>query len=367
MIIFATMFNRPTPECSMFIDRFHRFRLFEYTLYALIFITALIVPFFLGNFFSSFGWKWIINHWVRLLPYVLIFIVNNYILIPKLLFKDKCTFYIVVCIFSCLVALLLSSYLFSFTMQRVPPFSTLVQQPLKPSPLLFNFTLVIISILLIGFNTGIKSFMRWNEEKIRQAEKDRQHYYTELAFLKHQVSPHFFMNTLNNIHALVDINTKEAKNAIIKLSNLMRYLLYESDVQKVLLKKEIEFIESYIELMRLRYDEENLTVETDFPNNIENVWVPSSLFLSFIENAFKHGVHPVLHSTISIRFIIEDDRLTFRITNKLRNSMTPSIETAGIGLDNVRKRLDLIYRDNYTLDIDTLDNIYKVTLKIPLS
>jgi len=192
---------------------------------------------------------------------------------------------------------------------------------------------------------------------------------TELSFLKHQISPHFFMNTLNNIHALVDIDREEAKNAIIKLSHMMRYLLYESDIQKVSLRKEIDFINSYIELMRLRYDEYNLKVETEYPDNADTVTVPSSLFLSFIENAFKYGVHPRIRSVIKISLSVsaQNDRLTFRVVNSLWD-VTPNLtESTGIGLENVRKRLDLIYRDSYTLDIGSADNLYEVTLTIPVS
>jgi LytS/YehU family sensor histidine kinase len=175
------------------------------------------------------------------------------------------------------------------------------------------------------------------------------------------------MNTLNNIHALVDINRAKAKNAIIKLSQMMRYLLYESDVQNVLLKKEIDFIQSYIELMRLRYDDDNLTIETEYPDNMENVYVPSSLFLSFIENAFKHGIHPRNHSLITISFSVKDNWLIFRIVNCRWNITTQQTETTGIGLENVRKRLDLIYKDKYILAIRSIDNIYEVILKIPIS
>ena len=147
----------------------------------------------------------------------------------------------------------------------------------------------------------------------------------------------------------------------------MRYLLYESSVQQVLLKKEINFIESYIELMRLRYDDDNLTIETEFPENIENVYVPSSLFLSFIENAFKHGIRPTDHSLITISLSVENDYLTFRTVNCRWNISTNQTETTGIGLENVRKRLDLIYKEKYTLDIQTLGNLFAVNLKIPVS
>jgi len=378
--------------------KIQRLRLFEFSLYAIIFVTALGIPFFL-DVHTNLGWKGVRSDWVKLLPFVLIFLANNYLLVPKLLFKDKFLWYVVTCILSVIVVVYLSGFLLEAVrpemtpfegvppLERMPPPSEMIP-PLsenmppppfdrypkppfgfaaaRPIPPFFHFGMAIIAFLLIGFNTGIKSFVRWSEEKVWQAEKERQHYFTELAFLKHQISPHFFMNTLNNIHALVDINAEKAKNAIIKLSNLMRYLLYESDVQQVSLRKEIQFIESYIELMRLRYDDDNLTVETEYPDSAETIFVPSSLFLSFIENAFKHGIHPQNHSLITISFSVENGFLTFCIANYRWDIVTPQTETTGIGLENVRKRLDLIYRDNYTLNIQSSD-IYTVTLKIPVS
>ena len=401
--------NTFASKSSLHNGKIYRFHLFEYTLYIIILVVALGIPFFTGVF-TDFGWEGVRKDWVRLLPFMLIFAVNNYILVPKLLFREKYLFYILTCILSLIVVVCLSGFLLELNRPEFHPFEGMKRMapppdrrmPLEPPafegmkgikpppgkmsqppfgksvlphrfspvnriPYFFNFGLATIAFLLMGFNAGIKSFVRWSEEKVRQAEKERQYFYTELAVLKHQISPHFFMNTLNNIHALVDINAKEAKNAIIKLSYLMRYLLYESDVQQVSLKKEIDFIENYIELMRLRYDEDNMTIETEYPDSAETIYVPSSLFLSFIENAFKHGVNPRSHSLIKFEFSVKTDWLTFRIINNRWDVTVYKTETTGIGLENVRKRLDLIYKDKYTLDINSSDNIYEVILKIPIS
>ena len=376
------MINTFISEPSLPVERIERLHLFEYALYAIILVIALGIPFFTGAFTNN-GWERVLKDWMRLCPFVLIFAANNYLWVPKLFFREKYLHYMLTCILSVTVVVCLSMLLFDFTrpgpphlegmkgMVPSPPFGKSKPPdgfaPGKNMHLFFHFGSAIIAVLLIGFNTGIKSFVQWSEEKVRQAEKDRHHFYTELALLKQQISPHFFMNTLNNIHALVDINAQKAKNAIIRLSSLMRYLLYESDEQKVLLQKEVDFIESYIELMRLRYDEENLTIETEYPDRMETVAVPSSLFLSFIENAFKHGVNPSLHALIKISFSVENDRLTFRIINDRSHVTTQQTETTGIGLENVRKRLDLIYREHYTLDIRSSGNRYEVILKIPVS
>ena len=384
-----------------------RIHFFENLFYITILLVALCFPFF-TDIFERGGWSELLKTNVRILPFVLIFLIHNYLLAPRLLFADKYLYYFMSCILS-VIAVVYFSNLFSdliYSMQ--PPFDRMTPPnfpqgnmpppdampfprgqmpppdsfsfprrempmpprrgfPFVPHQLFFNFGQAVVSFLLIGFNVGVKVFIRWIEDRERQSERERQYLHTELAFLKHQISPHFFMNTLNNIHSLIDIDTEKARDAVVKLSRLMRYMLYEADVQTVLLKKEIEFIESYIELMRLRYNEDNLIIETKFPDNMEAVYVPSSLFLSFVENAFKHGVHPHNRSLITIHFSIDCGWLTFRVLNYLWDTKTGQTESTGIGLENVRKRLNLIYKNEYLLDIHPSDNFYTVILKIPVS
>jgi two-component sensor histidine kinase len=427
-----------------------RIHLFEYLLYAAILLVALCGPFFNGVFEYK-GWNEFLNISVRVLPFLLIFLINNYILVPRLLFAEKYRNYFLFCILSVIAAVYLSGLLFSayppfdrmpppgspYSQERTsspanpfpkgyrpPPDTPYAQErtspPANPFPKgyrppsdtpyarertsspanpfskgnrspsdtfppsrkdllppgavfppmrhhpFFHFGQAIVAFLLIGFNSGVKSFVRWSEERVRQADRESQYLQTELAFLKHQISPHFFMNTLNNIHSLIDIDTEKARDAVVKLSRLMRYMLYESDVQKVSLKKEIEFIESYIELMRMRYDEDKLTIETAYPAVTEEIFVPSFLFLSFIENAFKHGVGIHAKSLIRIRFASENGRLAFVVDNN-KSGLAPAIsETSGIGLENVRKRLDLIYKDDYALVIRSDGDTYEINLNIPV-
>ena len=345
-----------------------RIHLFENLLYASILLVALILPFF-TDILEYGGWSELLKKWLMLSPIVLIFLINNYIFVPLLLFAEKYLYYLLFCILSLVAVVYLSSYLFDLThpmqlpLYRMPP-PPGMDIPMKRQ-LFFNYGQAMIVILLIGFNIGVKGFVRWSVEREQHSERERQHLQTELAFLKHQISPHFFMNTLNNIHSLIHIDADKACDAVAKLSRLMRYMLYETDVQKVSLKKEIEFIESYIELMRLRYDENILTVETEYPSDTENIFVPSFLFLSFIENAFKHGVVLNEHSLICLWIAHENGRLAFTIRNKKSQNISTIAEKSGIGLENVRKRLDLIFKDDYTLRIQP-DYIYDIYLNIPV-
>jgi two-component sensor histidine kinase len=355
---------------------YRRIRLFEYLLYVSILLVALSMPFFTG-IFEYGGWGELLRTGVKMLPFVLVFMINNYLFVPCLLFTEKYLYYFLSCILLIVTITFLSNFLidlFNFLPPSFPggapdrapfPPGNMTDFPIRHH-LIRNFGQAIVSFLLIGFNTGAKSFFRLSEERERQSERERQYLHTELSFLKHQISPHFFMNTLNNIHALIDIDTEKARDAIVKLSRMMRYLLYETDVQTVSLKKEIELIESYIELMRLRYDEDMLTVETEYPDVSEEIIVPSFLFLSFIENAFKHGIILNDHSLISIRFRQEDGRLSFTVSNKKSDVVSAIVEASGIGLENVQKRLILIFKDNYTLQIQTGDELDEIILNIPV-
>jgi sensor histidine kinase YesM len=341
-----------------------RIRLFETLLYASILLVVLYIPFFTGAFEIE-GWCGVINKWLMIIPYLIVMLIHNFILVPKLLFTGKYLYYLKTCLLAVVAIVFISYCLVSLHLS----FGGRLESVSLWSSGQFRFFITgqtIFAVLMLGFNAGVKSFVRWSEEREQQSERERQYLQTELAILKHQISPHFFMNTLNNIHSLIDIDTEKARDAIVKLSRMMRYLLYEADVQKVSLKKEIEFIESYIELMRLRYDEEILTVETEFSAVTEDIFVPSFLFLSFIENAFTHGVSTQSKSLIRIWFTCENKRLNFGVKNN-KSGIAPAIkEASGIGLENVRKRLDLIFKDDYVLEIRSADDIYETVLNIPL-
>ena len=395
-------------------NKLQRVYFFEVLLYAIILVTAFSIP-FLSGMYAKEGWKSVWHDWSLLSLFAVVFLINNFILVPRFLFRERYLYYLLACVILVIATAFFSPYLFELTHPGRPPFGAMHGniemrdslpgrtneekqygmrdvkfkpmppdarfKPIpgrKPPPYrgvmprnypahgFFNFGVAIISFLLIGFNTGVKSFVRWSEMHVRQAEKEKQHLYTELSFLKHQISPHFFMNTLNNIHSLIDIKSEEAKNAIIKLSQMMRYLLYESDVQTVSLSKEIGFVKSYIELMRLRYDEDSLTVEVEYPEDTDAIAVPSFLFLSFIENAFKHGISLYKHSFINISFSTDNNMLSFSVRNSISDNKPTMSEASGIGMDNVSKRLNLLYHDKYFLKTTLHDDYHEVVLKIPL-
>ncbi|MEI8006840.1 MAG: histidine kinase [Bacteroidota bacterium] len=235
------------------------------------------------------------------------------------------------------------------------------RQP-RPVPPFANF--LIFSVLIVGFDTGLLSGLRWIGAENEKVRLEKENVATQLTLLRTQVSPHFFMNTLNNIHALVDTNTEEAKEAIIKLSKMMRYLLYETETEKTTLKKEVEFLESYINLMKLRFSEK-VRITLNMPTVVPDASLPPFLFTSFIENAFKHGISYKNESFITIDLIPGQERLLFTVKNS-KNDNRQIVEFSGIGIENTRKRLDLLYGDKYHLDIIDNEDLFTVNLSVPL-
>ena len=162
-----------------------------------------------------------------------------------------------------------------------------------------NIVALIILILMVGMNLGIKLYFKQRSDQKRLAELEKENLEQQLEYLKYQINPHFFMNTLNNIHALVDIDPEKAKDTILELSKMMRFVLYEGNKAGVPLNREIDFLQNYIILMKLRYtDKVKIKVET--PATLPNKEVPPLMFITFVENAFKHGVSYQQESFIDI-------------------------------------------------------------------
>ena len=233
-------------------------------------------------------------------------------------------------------------------------------------PLIFgqrDIVALIIVVLMLGMNLGIKLYFKQRNDQKHLEELERRNLEQQLEYLKYQINPHFFMNTLNNIHALVDIDPEKAKSTILELSKMMRFVLYEGNKTVVPLEREISFLQNYITLMKLRYTDK-VRIQVDVAQTLPNKDVPPLIFITFVENAFKHGVSYRQESFIDIAINIDNDTLVFTCNN----SRIPQEEEkhGGVGLANVRQRLDLIYGLNYELDINDDPQTYSVKLTLPL-
>lgn len=240
-----------------------------------------------------------------------------------------------------------------------------------PTTVAFN-----IMLLLMGLNVGTKYYFKSLDDRKRMKDLERDNLNQQLQYLKYQINPHFFMNTLNNIHALVDIDPEEAKQTIEVLSKLMRYVLYDADKPMASLQKEIDFMGHYINLMRIRYTDK-VRITTSMPTEVADVQVPSLLFTTFIENAFKHGVSYQRDSFIEVGMSVDEANreieflcVNSRIPNMEETASTKSATTTnsrqgGVGLQNAIKRLQLIYGNDYELKIDARAAEYRLLLRLP--
>ena len=224
---------------------------------------------------------------------------------------------------------------------------------------------VVVLVLMFGANLGIKNYFRSRDDRKRLAELQRENLEQQLEYLRYQINPHFFMNTLNNIHALVDIDPEQAKDTILELSKMMRYVLYEGNKQGVRISDELDFIRHYVALMQLRYTDK-VRISVDLPQEVPDRQIPPLILVTFIENAFKHGVSYQHESFIEVTVAVEDETLCFICRNSKAEDKKAGGQQGGVGLANIRKRLNLIYDKQYSLKIKSEPDTYTVELVIPL-
>ena len=225
------------------------------------------------------------------------------------------------------------------------------------------FGAFFLHLLVVGCAVGFRYIVRWGDMQMRLKEERQKNAEAELAWLKNQLNPHFLFNTLNNISSLVQIDQDTAQESIGQLSDLLRYTLYESNHELVLVEGEIEFMNNYIELMRLRCNE-LATVEVDLQVPPKPMRIVPLLFISLIENAFKHGVNSRKSSFVRIRFKAEGDDLVFTCENSDHPKPDVNRSGSGIGLENLRRRLDLAYPSRYQYDQALRENSYFVQITL---
>lgn len=337
----------------------------ENLLYLMVWMVIILVPVLNSKMLEEVhvSLENILIAWLKIAPYLLIFIIHNSLIAPRLLLrKHRYVWYLVVNLLTITAVFSLIAIYEKYAPYDTEPYILNGKASFTDLAIYWN---ILLGFFMTGLNMGIKLLYRSLRDEQQMEELKRQNLQAEMDYLRYQINPHFFINTLNNIHALIDIDTEYAKSAVIELSKMMRYVLYESGSETISLKKDIQFIENYIELMRIRYDS-SIDICLDYPATIPNkVAIPPLLLIVFVENAFKHGVSYNHASFIHIRIGYRDDAVTAVISNSRHEKSRPG--TTGIGLENVKKRLALIYQDNYTLSIDDSDPaVYTVKLIIPI-
>jgi LytS/YehU family sensor histidine kinase len=203
----------------------------------------------------------------------------------------------------------------------------------------------------------------WFKTKQKQKELEKQNVASELALLRSQINPHFLFNTLNNINSFVEREPDKASYGIVKLSEIMRYMFYQANTDKIPLDYEINYIKSYIDLQKLRVKDSNF-VSFAVHGSTSSVTIPPMLLMPFVENAFKHGKKQDVSPGIIINLRIEDRSLEFDVSNYIMPKYEGAETEGGFGMKNILRRLELIYNDKYKLDIKNDNEMFVVLLKI---
>jgi LytS/YehU family sensor histidine kinase len=229
-----------------------------------------------------------------------------------------------------------------------------------------KITVFVWLLFRLGIAIGTRGLVEYTNERERRKQLEIFNFQSELSLFRAQVNPHFLFNTLNNIDALIHTNPDKASETLIQLSKQMRYLLYDSNVEKIDLTEEIHFVENYIDLERIRIKNKNF-VNLKVIGNPQGIRIAPMLFIAFVENAFKHGSNKQDDKGLTIRFSITKDSLLFECKNVYEKVLEiEGIKYSGVGLELVKKRLDLIYKSNYELRITQENNCYAVQLSFPL-
>ena len=339
----------------------------------------------------SFDWNEVFLVWRRFAIFLFLFLIHNFLLAPLLVHKQRKLLY-----FSFVAAILTVFIIYQCSNRpdrgqmkhrmRPPmeqrdsragesndgrPFThddhpSHAHRHHLPPPIIGERDILAVMMLLLmfGANLGMKYYYRSRNDHKKLLELEKQNLEQQLEYLRYQINPHFFMNTLNNIHALVDIDPEKAQATILELSKMMRFVLYEGDKNNVTLSREFDFLRTYIHLMELRYTDK-VKISVDLPSEVPDKTLPPLMLISFVENAFKHGVSYRHDSFIEVSATLSSDQLHFTCRNSKADH--PNEEKGGVGLSNVKKRLDLLYDDRYTLDISDEATTYNVELTLPLS
>lgn len=315
-----------------------------------------------GSYFNDY-WYSLKSNLVEFPIHIIVVYINIYYLIPKLILPKRYWTYLMALTFMLAAVYLLRTGLnYVLVTKEIWPEAESVARFMQLNHII---AVALGELYVIGFVSAIKLLIDWNIEKQRNEVLVKLQLSTELKYLRTQIQPHFFFNTLNNLYALTLTKSDNAPQLVIKISNMMQYVLYEVNSAKAGLFEEINYINNYIDIMRLRFNE-SIECETDITGDIEDVEVPPLLFLSFIENCFKHGLKDNDEVKIKMSFeIISKDYLEFILINSF-NPESNVTNKDGIGIVNTKRRLSLLFGSDYILETSIKNDTYNLFLKIPI-
>jgi two-component system LytT family sensor kinase len=317
------------------------------------------------------------DFYIQWISGIILFYLNYIYLVPRLLLQKKYGYYIVISLVL-IAILMICRYQFfmpEFKEMRPPNGINYPKIPhvnehtnhriySRNQPFFFKIVPSFFYILIIAISTIIKTLSEFYDDQQNKLIAESQRTATELNYLRKQTNPHFLFNSLNSIYSLAHKKSDLVPDAIVTLSEMMRYMLYETDNKSVLLEKEIDYIKNYIELQKLRLNNiENININVH--GDTKNKFIEPMLLISFIENAFKYGTNYKGTAYVKIKITIEENILTFWVENKIENNRKDP-ENSGIGLTNIKNRLTLLYPNAHQLILTATETKYTVHLVLQL-
>lgn len=310
------------------------------------------------GFSSDFNFVYLIKLGIPfvIFPSFSVFYISYFFLFPKYIQTRKIglSFFFgsLISVGSAIVASLLINLLFGTKMMFKGGYGSYIEET--------------VSIALIGFAAGvisviIKGFITWYDEIKLKEELNFKNHQIELALVKSQLDPHFLFNTINNIDVLILKSPELASEYLNKLSDILRFMLFENKIEKIPISKEIEYIEKYIALQKIRTSNEHF-VNFIVSGKTSNRTIPPMLIIPFIENAFKHVSNKKTENAIIISLLVEDNNIVFECENKYKENGKTALESNGLGNELIAKRIELLYPSKHSLSITNRQNTYKIKL-----
>jgi two-component system LytT family sensor kinase len=316
----------------------------------------------------SFPAEFWIKHLLTNLTWAGLFYANYFIFTPGLLYKQRTGAFVILVIATLFAIVFLNNWMDSFlkvpeAMVRV--FGAKADNAAEKRDHTGNYITIIMGMIIYGVSTVIAMSKKMQHDQMAFEATEKDKINSELSFLKSQINPHFFFNTLHTIYALTDSNTSAAKDAIYTLSHMMRYVIYDTKNDLTTLENEVKFVEDYIKLMKLRISGD-VQIIFEKQSAMKNHEVAPMLMLPFVENAFKHGISSVHPSYVYIDIRQVDDTVKIEIKNSTFEAREHLEESNGIGLVNTKRRLDLLYPGKYNLNVDNNDTTREFTVTLAL-
>jgi two-component system LytT family sensor kinase len=304
------------------------------------------------------SWTWFnifVSSWI--IPGLLGFYSSYWFLFPRFLKRKKIRGFFLIGLLVCIM----SAFIQEIYLSIMPGPGIFAEQ--WSSAIGVTWILSLIALIHGIMGLVLRGFISWYRDIKLKEDLNKKNYEMELELIKSQINPHFLFNTINNIDVLIEKDAAKASSYLNKLSDIMRFMLYETKTEKITLEKELTYIEKYIDLQKIR------TTNTNYVNyavvgDSTNLMIAPMLFIPFIENAFKHTENKKVENAINIKVTVEKELIIFECENKYSENNQTKLEQSGLGNELIRKRLALLYPDKHTLKVTDTDGTYKVKLTL---